>query len=417
MSLEELWSQMSGVRLYQYGAPAQIPIIDGQSLATGFNGSPSQRSDLSYRCRHGVKMLTGLQRSDGVAVNLHGTGTLGYNSTPATGVVPASPAANAPACFTFAIGLDAWRRHFNRTMYPQIVGFNGISGQSIEEFDDDSPSPSGTLGTLIRDNHAWWLQQSRLVSPGAVPLVYGMIQGEADVGMTRSAYYAAATDSYTDALDDIQAATGIRPPLMLWQTGGYVDSTGDAYGSTLAQLDLVQDFGGVFAGPLYPALLHDNTVHPGLDAQLIWSEIGAYVWVRHEMGQNLSMLPGTPEVVGNQIAIPFSGLESGKSLTFDASGKYDSYGGLNNHGCEVSGANVTDVSLAGNAVTITADAAMSGRTVSIAMQSADMSSFVDGNGANYGAHRCDIMESAPEASLLVPGEYLNRYIPSCRWSA
>lgn len=64
----------------------------------------------------------------------------------------------------------------------------------------------------------------------------------------------------------------------------------------------------------------------------------------------------------------------------------------------------------------TAGAALSGRTVSIAMQSADMSGYSDGNGAGMPAHRCDIMEASPLDSLTLPGVKLKRFIPSCRWA-
>lgn len=415
MSLQSLWSQMSGIVLPTYATAWQLPIIDGQSLALGYNGSPTERASVAYVSRASTKMLTGMQRSDAAAVFIHGPSSLGYNATAATGIVAASAAANIPMVFLFALGLDKWRRELARPLNRMIVGFNGQAGQSIVEFDDDSPSITGSLGTVLRDNHTRWVAEARTLAPGASPLVYGMVQGEADVSMSAAAYLAAATEAYDDALDDLEAATGTRPPLMLWQTGGYVDSTGDLYGSTLAQLQLVEDFGGIFAGPIYPYLTHDNTVHPGHEESIIMSEIGAYVFARHEMGQNLSMLPGTPVLDGNEITIPFSGLEAGKSLVFDPVDKYAAYGGLANHGCEVSGTTVTDVTLSGNAVTITAAAAIAGRTVSIAMQAQDMTANAVG-GANYPGHRCDIMESDPEESAIIPGRLLKRFIPSCQFA-
>lgn len=414
MSLQSLWQRFSNVQLPVYATGWQLPIIDGQSLALGYNGSPTERASVAYVSRASTKMLTGMRRSDAAAVFIHGPSSLGYNATAATGIVAASAAANIPMAFLFALGLDKWRREFARPLNRMIVGFNGQAGQSIVEFDDDSPSITGSLGTALRDNHTRWVAEARTLAPGASPLVYGMVQGEADVSMSVAEYLAAATEAYDDALDDLEAATGTRPPLMLWQTGGYVDSTGLPYGSTLAQLQLVENFGGIFAGPIYPYLTHDNTVHPGHEESIIMSEVGAYVFARHEMGQSLSMLPGTPVVNGNEITIPFAGLEAGKSLVFDPVDKYTAYGGLTDHGCEVSGTTVTDVTLSGNAVTITAAAPIAGRMVSIAMQSADRTLDAVG-GTNYPAHRCDIMESAPVASTLVSGRSLKRYIPSCQF--
>ena len=414
MSVLSLWSQMTGITQPVYAAGYQIPIVDGQSLALGYNGTPAERASMSFVSRTGVKMLTGLQRSDGATAAIHGTGSLTYNATPASGIVAAEAVGNIPAVLVFANALNKWRQSLSQTLTPMIVGFNGFSGQSILEFDDDSPTVTGTLGTHIRDNHTRWLTEARTLAPEAVPLVYGMVQGEANVSMTVSEYMAAATEAYTDALDDIQALTGVRPPLMIWQTGGYVNSGGNPYGSTLAQLQLVADFGGIFAGPIYPYLTHDNVVHPGHEESVIMSEVGAYVFARHEMGQNLSMLPGTPVVDGNEITIPFAGLEAGKSLVFDPVDKYAAYGGLVDHGCEVSGTTISSVTLSGSSVVITAAAPIAGRTVSIAMQAQDMTANAVG-GANYPGHRCDIMESAPVASALVSGRSLKRYIPSCQF--
>lgn len=414
MSVLSLWLQMTGGTLPVYAAGYQIPIIDGQSLALGYNGTPQERASMSYVSRTGTKMLAGLQRSDGAQVGIHGPGSLAYNATPASGIVPAEAISNIPAALVFANALNKWRQNLGYAPTPMIVGFNGLSGQSILEFDDDSPTVTGTLGTRIRDNHTRWLTEARTLASGAVPIVYGIIQGEADVGMSTADYLANATTSYNDALDDIQAITGVRPPVMIWQTGGYVNSTGDPYGSTLAQLQLVANFGGIFAGPIYPYLTHDNVVHPGHEESIIMTEVGAYVFAWHEQGVNLSLLPGTPIVDGNTITIPFSGVQSGKTLIFDPVDKYSAYGGLVDHGCEVSGTTISSVTLSGSSVVITAAAPIAGRTVSIAMQSANRTPDAVG-GANYPAHRCDIMESEPVASVLVSGRSLKRYIPSCKF--
>lgn len=410
MSLMSLWSRMSGIKLLAYGG-YQFPIIDGQSLALGYNGTVEERKDLTYRCRAGIKQLLGLRRSDDAAdIYLHGPGTMNYAAAHATAMVAAAPTANAPAVHTFALALDAWRRRQAATLYRMIIGFNGIAGQSILEFDRNAAT--GTLGTLIRDNHARWYSEGRSLASGQ-PLVYGFIQGEANVSMTPSAYRAAATIAFNDALGDIEAAFGTRPPLMLWQTGGYIDSTGQPYGSTLAQLDLVADFDAIFAGPLYPILTYDNQVHPDMASQIVHTEIAAYVFLRHEQGQNINLLPGAPVWSGNTVRIQFS-TEGGKALAFDAADKYAAYGGLANHGVEATGAAITGVTLDGNAVVVACDGPMT--QVQIAMQAQNMAGFVDGNGKNYPAHRCDIMEASPADSLMLPGTPLKRFIPSCRFT-
>jgi hypothetical protein len=414
MSLQSLWTGMTGIALPVYPAGHQMPIVDGQSLALGVNGSVDERKVASYQRRAGVKMLAGLVRSDAAPAYLHGPATLTYGAAAATGIVAASPAANIPVCHSFAVAVDAWRRALGAPLRRMLIGFNGIAGQSVDEFDDDSPTPGGALGTLIRDNHARWLTEARTLDGTAAPLCYALLQGEADVTMTREQYLAAATESIGDALDDIQAATGTRPPVLVWQTGGYLDSTGKAYGPPLAQIDLVAALDGVFAGPIYPSILMD-TVHPTLASQRLWAEIGAYVWVRREQGANVNLLPGTPSVVGNQITIPFS-TEAGAALVFDGASPYPTYGGLTDHGCEVSGTTVTAVDLIGNAVRITAGAALSGRTVSIAMQVGDRSNALDGLSQGMAAHRCDIMEADPRDSLIISGAKLRRFIPSCRWT-
>lgn len=416
MSLEQLWSQMSGQSIYAYPATWQTPIIDGQSLALGYNGTVEERATFNYINRRGIKLLAGLLRSDNAVVNLGGPLSLGYNtSVPATEHAPAEVKGNAPGCFLFALGLDAWRAVLGRPRFQQVVGFNAIAGVSILELDDDDPIVTGGVwGTVIRDSHAYWLSEAyRLYN--VQPLIYGVVQGEANVSWTRAEYRIAATESYNDALDDIVAITGVRPPLVLWQTGGYTDTIGDAYGSTLAQLDLLADFNGTLATPIYPFLTHDNVVHPGHEASILMYETGAYVWAKREAGITLSMTYGTPSVVGNQITIPVNGIESGKSLTFDPVDKYGAYGGIVDRGVQVSGTTVTSVALSGNNIVVTAGAALSGRTVSIAMQSANMTAFADGLGRNYVAHRCDIMESNPVGSLILPGNTLKRFVASEQW--
>lgn len=416
MSLKTLWEQMAGVQLANFGSAWQRPIVDGQSLALAWNGTVSERALLSFMNRRGVRMLTGLQRSDGAAINIHGPGSLTYNATLATGEAAAVVATNAPIDFVLSLALDKWRALLNLPRARMLVGFNGLAGQSIDEFDDDDPMVTGSLGTLIRDNHIRHYQESRRIIPALRPLFYAMIQGEANVSWTRAEYTLAASAVYNDAMNDIDGEFGGSVPLMLWQTGGYVNTGSNPYGPPLAQADLVRDFGGVMAGPIYPYHLSDQ-VHPYHEPSIIMAEMGAYVWAKREQGVNLSMLYGTPTVVGNQITIPVQGIEPGKSLAFDPVDKYAAYGGITNHGVEVSGTTVTNVALSGTNIVITAGAAISGRTVQIAMQSADMTSFADANGRNYGAHRCDIMESAPVDSLMLPGTPVKRFVLSGQWAA
>lgn len=293
MALQRLWERVSGTRLSLYNSTVQIPIIDGQSLALGWNGTPDERTALGYLNRRGVRALRGLQRSDGATTSIHGNGSLGYNAVQATGEFAAVPATNAPACFVFAEALGAWRKLLGLAQHRLLVGFNGLAGQPIAEFDR---IPGGAFGTLIRDNHLRWMQEARRVIPDSAPLVYGMIQGEADVSFTRAQYYTAADRAYADALADITTVFGTTPPLMVWQTGGYVNTQAHEYGSTLAQLDLVRDRNGIMAGPNYPYHLSD-AIHPYHIPSIIMFEVGAYVFAKREQGVNLSMLYGTPTVV------------------------------------------------------------------------------------------------------------------------
>ncbi|WP_062560374.1 hypothetical protein [Paracoccus aminovorans] len=387
-------------------------IIDGQSLGLGHNGTAAERTQEGYRNRPASRMHRGLMRSDAaLTMPLHGPLSQGYAADHATGLSFAVPVGNIPACLTFASALDLWRRQLGLPLHRMIVGFNGIGGQSIVQFDHDPlPDP---FGTKIRDNHARWLAEMMSVEPTAVPLLYACIQGEADVSQTPEWYRAQAHVSYDAALDDIEAATGVRPPVVVWQTGAYTNGTTTNSGSTLAQLQLVEDYSAAFAGPLYPNFLADNVVHPTLDYQILHCEIAALVWAHREAGQNINLLPLAPIWSGNTVRIPFS-VRPGRSLAFEAVDKYAAYGGLTNHGVEATGANITSVTLDGNAVVVTCDGPMT--QVQIAMQSQDVSSFADGSLGNYGAHRCDIMESDPEDSLMLPGWKLKRFIPSCRFA-
>lgn len=412
MDLKTLWSEFSPVKYPTYNNSYQMPIIDGQSLAQGYTGAGA--SFTRFYNRSGSKQIDGLKRSDGVNMNVEGPRSLTYGPETSTGIKYVELNSASPAVLTFAAALDKWRQKLKRPQYQMVIGFNGFIGRPINEFDDDNPV-TGINGTHIRDNHYRWMQEVLAQIPSIYPTVYGMIQGEADRGLSKQEYYNRATKSYSDALDDIEELTNVRPPLMLWQTGGYVTNNNNPpYGSTLAQLDLIKDFNGVFAGPLYPALIRDNNVHPTLEAQIIWSEIGAWVFLHHEMGQNKNLLPGTPEVIGNQIMIPMS-VDTGKSLTFDGLNKYAQYGGIKDHGIEISGTTVESVVLNEDKLIIRGGAPLSGRTVKVAMQGGSVENQVDNQGRNYGTHRCDIMESAPEDSLILPGVKLRRYIPSMQF--
>lgn len=389
-----LWQSMSRIRLRTYAAGWQVPIIDGQSLALGVNPTVAQRAWANYRRRSALRMVLGLRRADNAVSHLHGNGALGYSEADhATGLGYAVAAANVPSCFTFAAALDLWRAKMGLPLRRMLVGFNGMAGQSVTEFDKPG---------LIRDNHARWLTEALTVAPGLSPIVYARKQGEADVSMAAGAWLPLADKADADALDDIQSITGTRPPLMVWQTGGYRNTVGDAYGVALDQLVQAQRPGVIFAGPLYPFQVAD-TVHHTWESQIIVDEIAARVFALREAGTNANLLPGVPEWQGNTVRIPFTCA----ALAFDPVDRYAGQGGLVNHGVEAAGANIVSVTLDGNAVVVTCDGPMT--QVQIAMQSADMSAH------SYVAHRCDIMESGPVDSLMLPGVPLKRFIPSCRF--
>lgn len=413
MSLTSRWTSIAGHGPMPYPDRKQIVIIDGQSLGLGHNGTSAERTQEGYRHRPASRMHDGLYRDDvRLTMPLHGPLTVGYDVDSATGLKFSVPSGNIPACLTFASALDLWRRQLGVRPSRMIVGFNGIGGQSIIEFDRDPATP-GTWGTKIRDNHLRWLNEMMSVEPTAVPLLYACIQGEADVAQTAEWYRERAHIAYDAALNDIVAATGARPPVMIWQTGAYTNGTTTNSGSSLAQLQLVDDYAAAFAGPLYPNFLADNVVHPTLDYQILHSEIAAMVWAYREAGQNINLLPRTPEWDGaSGVRIPFN-VQSGHVLEFETGDKYAAYGGLLSHGVEATGASVTGVALDGSAVVVTCDGPMT--QVQIAMQAQDVSSFADVNLGNYGAHRCDIMESSPADSLMLDGWKLKRFIPSCRF--
>lgn len=409
MTLQSLWSEMSGKTLPTYPSTFQLPVIDGQSLPLGVNGSPAERSTATYWNRAALRQVSGLQRSDDVAVSVHGPGNLNYNAAQATGLDYAAPLGNIPMVLIFAAALDLWRRRLSLPLQRMAVGFNGIAGQNIVEFDRDPAT--GTLGTRIRDNHLHWITEARRVAPNAAPLVYGMCQGEANAADAQGVYFPKAVKAYDAALADIETATGARPPVMVFQTGGNFNTSSVPWGCCLDQLDLVRHYSGIFAGPIYPGILTDGT-HPDLTSSIISSEIAAMVFARHEQGQRIDLMPGTPLWTGNTVRIPFEGL-GGKALQFDGSDLYGAYGGLNNHGVEATGAAITSVTLDGDAVVVACDGPMT--RVQIAMQAADQSAALDGQGRSKSAHRCDIRESAAEDSLLLPGTPLKRFIPSCRF--
>lgn len=417
MSVQSIWSQMSGVTIYSYTPGWDVIVLDGQSLALGFNTPVEDRPSINYRDRNGVKFPLGLLRSDStielpVPIRINGPMTLSYDLTSsATSMPPAQTPGFTTAAMTFAQGLDAWRKSLGLTLRLLVPTYNGIPGTSIIEFTNNPAS--GTFGDLIRRNHRFMMASIDTLLPTAAPLFYACLQGEADVGQSVDWYLTNARIAYDAALGDLETQFGARPPVMIWQTGSYTETVGDLNGSVLAQLQLVSEYSATFAGPLYPYLTYDNVVHPDLTNQMMQTELGAMVWAERERGVNINLLPGTPVWAGNTVTIPFT-TRSGRALTFDPVDKYAAYGGLVNHGVEATGATITSVTLAGSSVVVTCDGPMT--QVQIALQSQDVTAFVDGQGKNYGAHRCDIMESEPAASLLLPGQSLKRFVPSCRFT-
>lgn len=367
-------------------APYQLMPIIGQSNAMGANGTVRERDAATRLDRAGVAMLAGLRRSDNAAIGILGPLTMGYNvSMPATGLVPAVIETNAPMCHYVAAALR-YRRALAGLANPTlIVGFNGIAGQSINEFDND-PATGGAQGVTIYQSSGYWTSEAaRLAAAVTVPWA-GLLQGEADVSMAVGAYTTAANRFWGQYRAQHTTLTGATPRPWAGQIGGYTDTVGKPYNVLTEQVLVVEALGGRCPAPGYPVLLADNVVHYGDAGYRELADVIAWDLAECEAGREPPSLRPTPTLMGSQLILTYP-LRSGVQVRLADPAKYAPYGGVSDYGYEVTGTTITGVSLGGDGASVVIDCAAAPTGWAYACQSRDVTSYSPDGLANYAAHR------------------------------
>jgi len=411
------WAALTGKDYVEPANPnMHMLLVDGQSLSLGFNGTWTERNDLN-RAGNGVWMLAGMQRSDNAESTIQGPQTFSYNeAVSATGVKYAYTGGNLPMCFHIATALRM-RREKMGLPNPQILTTaHGVSGQAITEFDDDSPSVTGSLGKTIHDNRGFWMEQAvaQLGSPMVVPYAM-MIQGEANANDAAGVYRDAAAISFSDWLGQIGDITGGIALPVTTQIGSYIDSdvAVKTYNVCIEQVEIVESLGGLVLAPWYAKITGDNNIHPDATGYLEQADLLAYYLCEHEAGRTIPPFrPLSQTLIGNQIVLDMN-LRAGETLDFDTSGKYDPYGGhCPDNGFQVTGAVITATSISpdGRSVVIDCDAAPT--AWDYAMQFGDYTADAV-SGKNYGTHRGLLRKTARVHSVY--GDASDQYQWALSW--
>lgn len=415
MTAKQLQAVMARIAVTaQLLAPYQLMPVIGQSNAMGANGTVLERDAATRLDRAGVAMLAGLKRSDNAAINIIGPLTLGYNlSVPATGLVSAAIETNAPMCHYIAAALRYRRAQAGLANPTLIVGFNGIPGQSINEFDND-PATGGAQGVTIYQSSGYWTAEAaRLAASVTVPWA-GILQGEADVSMAAGAYTTAANRFWGQYRSQHATLTGSTPRPWAGQIGGYTNTLLPAYHVLTEQVLVVEALGGRCPAPGYPVLLADNVVHYGDAGYRELADVIAWDLAECEAGREAAALYPTPTLMGSQLVLTYP-LRPGVQLRLADAAKYAAYGGVSNSGFEVTGASISSVTLGGDGASVVLDCTAPPSAWSYAYQARDVTSYSPDGLANYAAHR-GLLHTTETAAGYLTSTPIRRWALSWRGS-
>lgn len=406
---------------------ATIHDSDGQSLALGPNvGGLTAPNGSLWRDVNGggndVRMLTGLRRSDNVAVT-HIVSPLlaGYDqSVRATGEAAALAPTNQPPGLITA---KALKRDGVITDYC-LFHFNGAGGQPVVNFDND-PS-DGSANTTLYDNQAHILREAvrYLRSTGATTIRVprrSWNQGEADQGAEPGVWGAGFDKVHQSRIDLIASVLdqAVPPKLYLIQTGGYCRKTAEHW-AILDQVEAVRRWNGILVGPNWQCLVADGVVHHGIDGVLQMALTEAWAVAETEAGRAWNLLPPATPIArsGNTITIPIT-IRGDETLTTEP-GKYANYGGdPANLGLEVEGGgSITAASVSGGNIVLTVSGTVT--FVRHAFQRGEgvnygAAPYLDSNGRAYVAHRSIIRTTLTKAETWGGMNLtLKRFLPTFR---
>lgn len=406
----DLWQRVANKRIEDRAVldagPVQIIDGGGQSLWLGYQTPQPQRDHINLIDRAGVRIPAGLVSTAGspIITSMGSTNNDLDQSVPATGLMPAAVYSFGPVQHYMLVALRK-RRALLGLPNPQLVSLgHGISGQSIDEFDDDTPL-TGALGLRIQNNRQYMTQQAWAVTAGRTrSYPYSLwVQGEADSNDAAGTYYTALMELLDNWGDHVEATTGQRPTPLVTQIGTYVNQPALNYNVRREQVQACLDSGGVFGAPWYPHPLADNHVHPGVTETMLMGDTLAWAITEVEQGNGWPALIPTATRDGADLVLTYP-----EPMALHDAAKYAPYGGVVDAGFHDAGT-ISAVSASGSNIRLTT-AATSWR---YAEQNYDTSGAESG-GLNYGPSRGLVRAARTAPSVLVPGETLYRFAPA--WS-
>lgn len=347
-----LWQAKSGITLTPYSTTLleYHPEI-GQSVSLGPNDGPA-RVTFANENRQGALMINGLKRSDGASIFVHGP-SAGVIDTavPETSISSATVAANSPVKLGAAVSEAKIRQSMGLPVVPHIVQCVSVSGQRMIEFDDDTP-PTGTLGPVVYNNVSYVMSEAKRLAAAAgktlrIPTL-SILQGTADRDLARGVWRARAEDVVATWRSVIAGLTGDNPDLYVYQEAGLLRTDTDAWNVKMDQIDLVVA-GATLIAPVYPIEV-DNTGHPMVPGMRLLADLFNWARAAKDAGQAWNLIP-TVSRSGSTITVTVT-CRDDESLVLAPDDKYGGVG-ITNHGFEVDGATITDVSVSGNTATIT----------------------------------------------------------------
>lgn len=401
-------SRFSGSRNRpQLAAPYEIIDLSGQSLGAGAIGTVLEKNAANSLDRNGVGMLEGMMRADGQPVYVNGPMVADYNyTTPATRIGAAFASGNIATCLYVAAALRIRRAAAGLPNPTLLTTFNGIPGQSINEFDDDPAT--GSLGLQIHKMRGYWLSEARRLAGSPTMRHVGLAQGEADSNMAAGLYYARAIAVWSTWLSQIEAIMGARPRPYATQIGAYADSVANkSYHVCTEQIRAVLDVGGWVPGPWYPIQIGDNNVHPNDRGYRLMGDLIAWGIVELESGRDWPALIPTTTREGGDLVLTYP-CRPDETMVLHDPARYAAYGGFCANAGFEAGA-ISSVVAGGRSVRLTTTS----NNWAYAYQFQNVTGGEAG-GLNYGAHRGLVRSSLSTPSVLVPGETLNRWALSWR---
>lgn len=371
-----------------------------------------------------ARMLSGLKRSDGVSVSIINSPVgAGYDKTiPATGTQAMSLNTGVMAHFIFAE--LALRGVFSNRYFPQ---FHNAAGQQVLNLDDDPLT--GQAGTILFENLQYHTQQlaARAAAAGkTVQMLFNLcIQGSSN-NNDAPTVWTAGFDLVDEDQRRVVAQSGIASslsdvPRLVYQTAAYTNTSLVDSWVCLEQLEVVRRGGAIFAGSMNQFKNADNQIHAGLAETARACTLGAWGVHATIMGERWNLLSARHEVIGNQTIVWYP-VRPGETMR-SINDKFDAYGGNPLHGYQVTGG-ASIVSQAPGAkvghecsMVVTLDRPASGLgRLKLGRQKADVRGFADAAGSNYGAHRVGWATTETRESIIYPGLFAERVLPSEEWT-